>query len=322
MIVTLTANPSIDRTVSLPGTLARDTVQRSVADTAVAGGKGVNVARVLHSAGVATVAIFPTPTRDPFLIAIAASRLPHVPVESHAPVRLNLALTEPDGTTTKINAPGRLGPGPVLTDLTSAVVENAELAHWVVISGSLPPEAPSTYYSTLIRELRASTSAFIAVDTSDAPLSAVIAGKDLPDLLKPNATELEQISGSTGIAESAAAGDFEPAIAAARAVVEAGIPHVLATLGGAGAILVTASGTWIATAPSVATQSTVGAGDSALAGYLIAACRGLADDDRLRYAVAYGTTAASMSGSTLPTPGDVDSLGALSSTTCTSRSAD
>ncbi|MCE5290471.1 MAG: 1-phosphofructokinase family hexose kinase [Nocardiaceae bacterium] len=308
MILTLTANPSIDRTVVLSQQLRRGEVHRLTATYDEAGGKGVNVARVAYDSGLDVLALFPSPARDPFTIAISNSGLPHLAIESELPVRANLTITEPDGTTTKINAPGGVGSPGVLTLLASAVVEEARDAKWVALSGSLPADAQPDFYARLVTELRKVTRARIAVDTSDQPLLDVIAHlpASAPDLLKPNAHELEQITGETGLEEAADSGDFGPAAKAARTLIDRGIGTVLTTLGPAGALLTTSVASWVATPPPIQPKSTVGAGDSALAGYLVAAISGLPEPDRLRYAVAYGSAATALPGTRLPTPAHLD----------------
>ena len=106
-------------------------------------------------------------------------------------------------------------------------------------------------------------------------LRRTLSGK--PDLLKPNAEELAELAAAAGFATASTAdeleADPEAAAAAAAAVVRSGVGAVLATLGSKGAVLVTADGAWLATHPPVAAVSTVGAGDSSLAGYLLAHAR-------------------------------------------------
>ncbi len=85
-----------------------------------------------------------------------------------------------------------------------------------------------------------------------------------------------------------------------------GVGGVLATLGAAGAVLVDGNGAWMATPPPITPRSTVGAGDSSLAGYLRADVGGADAPGRLRMAVAYGSAAASLPGSALPAPAQID----------------
>jgi 1-phosphofructokinase len=119
-----------------------------------------------------------------------------------------------------------------------------------------------------------------------------------PNLLKPNAEELAELTG-IGDGQSLEADPFLAASAAA-ALVDRGVGAVLATLGSQGAVLVTAAGSWLARGPVIAAKSTVGAGDSALAGYLLATLRGDTPAECLQQAVAHGAAAASLPGTLVP----------------------
>ncbi|GAB3269268.1 hexose kinase [Sinomonas notoginsengisoli] len=305
MIVTLTANPSLDRTVELGGPLERGEVQRAVSVRQESGGKGVNVARALQASGLETLAVLPGDAGDPVLSGLASTGVPFAALPIGAPLRSNVALTEPDGVTTKVNEPG-----PVLSDelqeaLLSLLVDRARDATWVVLAGSLPPGVPEDFYATAAHRLRASANGAaprIAVDSSGTPLAASLKGK--PELLKPNADELAELAAMAGLHDAGTPAELEgsPARAAkaARALVDAGIGAVLATLGSQGAVLVTAEGAWHATHSPIRAVSTVGAGDSSLAGFLLAESTGADDEGRLRQAVAHGAAAASLPGSTVP----------------------
>ncbi|BCI50801.1 1-phosphofructokinase [Mycolicibacterium litorale] len=309
MIVTVTPNPSIDRTVALPGPLSRGAVQRVSSVTSEPGGKGVNVARVLTLAATDVLALLPAAGGDPLVTALQSSAVPFRTVAVTEPVRTNLAITEPDGTTTKLNEPGAPLDVAAAEALTRAVVDAATHASWVVMSGSLPPGLPDRWYADVVA-LLAPLPCRVAVDTSEAPLAALAAafGDAAPDLIKPNAEELAGlVGGSAEQLESAVAqGDPEPVVTAARRLVARGVGAVLATLGAAGAVLVDATGAWLATPPPIVARSTVGAGDSSLAGYVRAAVGGAAPPERLRMAVAYGSAAAALPGTTLPAPAQLD----------------
>ncbi|MFC9998930.1 1-phosphofructokinase family hexose kinase [Nocardia sp. NPDC127526] len=297
MIVTLTANPSIDRTVTLSEPLRSGAVLRARTVTTQPGGKGINVSRVAAAAGVPTVAVLPGRADDPLLRALRETGLDHRAVPCEGSARTNLTLAESDGTTTKINEPGAALTEENLRRLSDLLVELSAGAAWVVLSGSLPPLVPTDWYVDLLRRL---PGARVAVDTSDAPLRALAAGFDsaVPQLLKPNAEELAQLTG----ADPDDLHDPLTAARAARTLVDRGVGAVLATLGAAGAVLITPDGAWHATAPEVTPRSTVGAGDSALAGYLLADLTGAPPADRLRHAVAYGSAAVALPGTGLPGP--------------------
>lgn len=308
MIVTLTANPSMDRTVSLSQPLERGAVLRARSTVTDPGGKGVNVARVLAAAGVPVVAVLPGNAGDPLLTALTDRGIEYRSVPTSGNARSNITISEPDGTTTKLNEPGTEYAPQTLVGLHRAVVQLAASAQWVVLSGSLPPGVPAVWYAELVRTLRG-LPCKIAVDTSEAPLLALAEQfpEAAPDLIKPNSDELAQLTGFAAdeLESAAAQGDPSVVARAGRALVERGVGAVLATLGAAGAVLVTADGAWWAAAPEVTARSTVGAGDSSLAGYLLADRSGRGPADRLRHAVAHGSAAVTLPGTALPTPDQV-----------------
>lgn len=154
MIVTLTANPSLDRTVDLDGPLRRGAVHRAGATTVDPGGKGINVARVLHRAGHDVLAVLPVNPDDPLLAALNERGIPYRAVPTSAHARTNITIAESDGTTTKLNEPGALCSAATRTELVEAMVENARADGWVVLSGSLPPGVPDGFYADLVRALR------------------------------------------------------------------------------------------------------------------------------------------------------------------------
>jgi 1-phosphofructokinase len=303
VILTLTPNPSVDQTIVLDGALARGGVHRAASVTSQAGGKGVNISRACVAAGVPTLAVLPADEDDPFVLELLAAGIDCRPVPPAGPVRVNVTVTEPDGTTTKLNSPGADAEPEHLEAMVDAVLARARGAAWTVLAGSLPAGAPDDFYAGLVQRL-AGTSR-VAVDTSEAPLGALVdtAHGALPDLMKPNGEELASL---TGQAVAALEEDPEKAAIAAATLVEAGVGAVLATLGARGAVLVTASGSWYAAPPPTAVLSTVGAGDSSLFGYLLAETRGRPEPERLALAVAYGSAAAGLPGTTIPTPEQVD----------------
>ncbi|MDD7384058.1 MAG: PfkB family carbohydrate kinase [Actinomycetaceae bacterium] len=178
----------------------------------------------------------------------------------------------------------------------------------VMVGGSLGPGFPVDEYVRLC-EIAHARGVWIGVDTADEPLAELSANLERarPDFMKPNAEELGQIVGVDGriLEESATRGDLGGVVRAARALRGRGVPEVMVTLGGAGALLSTADGTWYAPPVEVQVLSTVGAGDSSVAGYLIARAAGAGAAERLRFAAAYGTAAVGLPGTTIPKPEDV-----------------
>jgi 1-phosphofructokinase len=303
VILTLTANPSLDRTVVLAGRLERGTVIRADSVISQAGGKGVNIARACIAAGVPAIAVLPADKDDPFVLELLAAGIDCRPVPHDGALRVNITITEPDGTTTKLNSPGPELDDAVRRDLADALRRRAAAADWVVLAGSLPPGTPPEWYAELVVLLR-ECGARVAVDTSDAPLRALVdrLPAAAPHLMKPNGEELASFTGDDPeLLES----DPFAAAKAARSLVESGVESVLATLGARGAVLVTAGGAWHASPPAIPVVSTVGAGDSSLFGYLLGELRGHRPEERLALAVAYGSAAAGLPGTTMPHPQQV-----------------
>lgn len=308
MITTLTANPSLDRTVTLAGELVPGGVHRISSDVTGPGGKGINVALGIARAGLDVLAIFPAAPGDPLVGLLDGLGLPHRETPTSGRVRTNLTVLSEPGVTTKINEPGSaLSPSEVsaLEDVLTSAVSAGDIA---MLSGSLAPGIPADEYALLVGLLRA-RGVWVGVDTSDEPLLALAAAapQGAPDFLKPNAEELGQLTGGDGaeLEAAAAAGDYDAVRDAAKDLHDSGVGDVLVTLGGAGAVLVTAEGAWFAPSPDAPVVSTVGAGDSAVAGYLIAKSQGAPAAHRLALAVAYGAVAVSLPGTTIPSRPDV-----------------
>ncbi|PZE61855.1 1-phosphofructokinase family hexose kinase [Curtobacterium sp. MCLR17_044] len=303
-IVTVTPNPSLDRTIELAGELQRGAVQRATRSTAEPGGKGVNVSRVVVASGGDTVAVLPGDELDPVLLGLATRGIPTAALPIGAPLRSNVTVTEPTGTTTKLNEPGpslagRLDDLAALVADTAAATATGPAARWVVVAGSLPPGLTDDALAVLVRAVRARHGADvrIAVDSSGVPFTALLQSGERIDLVKPNAEELAEVVG--GDPEEYER-DLDAAVAGAQRLRRKNVGTVLLTLGSAGAVLVSDEGAFAAAAPKIVARSTVGAGDSSLAGYLLAEVAGAAPEQRLAQAVATGAAAAALPGSDVP----------------------
>ena len=303
MIVTVTLNPSVDRTVELAAPLQRGQVQRAERTRQDPGGKGVNISRALQLSGEPTLAVVPGDNNDPLLQGLEEAGVRYESVSVGAPLRSNITVTEPGGTTTKINEPGPELDSDTVERIIDQLIARGAGAQWLVLAGSVPPGPAPHLYAHIINRVRAalgSAAPRIAVDTSGRPLAESVSETvdSQPDIIKPNGEELAELldrtDGETLEADPAAAAS------AARALIERGVGAVLCTLGGHGAVLVTRDGAWHAVHEPVTVNSTVGAGDSALTGYLIADVRGESPEDCLRQAVAHGSAAAALPGTQMP----------------------
>lgn len=288
MIVTVTPNPSIDRTLRVP-VLRRGEVVRATATTAEAGGKGINVARALDEMGVPAIAI--APASDATRAQLGALLAGHpamrfVPIDGE--IRTNLSLTEPDGTVTKVNEPGPTLGATVaarLLDDVAAVIASIEAADWVVGCGSLSPGLADTFYGELASRIPGHVR--VAIDADRGALRAAIGGR--VQLVKPNRIELEELVNRP----LTTLGDVHDA---AQSLVAAGVGQVLVSLGQDGALAVDVSSSCHVEAPIDDVANTVGAGDALLAGYLA----GGANLSALPEAVAWSVAACRAAGTRMP----------------------
>lgn len=294
MIVTLTPNPSLDRSLSVPA-LHRGEVLRVSTSTVEPGGKGINVTRALTLNGHASLALLPVGGHDGLRLSDLLTRagIPHREVTIAGGVRSNVAIVEPDGTVTKVNEPGPTLSADERDALLAATADAAADATWVVSCGSVPAGAGEELHARVVEAAHAA-GARAAVDASGpAFVAALTAG---PDLVKPNHDELAEAVG----APVRTLGDAVDACERLRAM---GAGTVLASLGPDGALLVGEGVRLHAERPVDNAVSTVAAGDATLAGYLANVDDG--PEAALRSAVAFGSAAVQLPGSALPGPDDL-----------------
>jgi 1-phosphofructokinase len=297
MIVTLTLNPSLDRTVDI-AELTRGAVIRAGSARLDPGGKGVNVTRALLANGAPSRAVLPCGGDEGNQLA----RLLHaegvdviaVPIAAHT--RSNISLAERDGTITKINEPGAPLSPAELDAIVAAVARTAARPGWVAACGSLPPGVPTGFYADLCRRC-AEQGIQVAVDTSGPALLAAIEAR--PALIKPNRDELAAAVGHPITT-------IQDAVDAAQVLRSRGAQSVLASLGADGAVLVCGDGVTVGEADVSRPRSTVGAGDALLAGFLAAGAHG---PGAVAEALAWASAAVSLPGSRMPGPADIQRSG-------------
>jgi 1-phosphofructokinase/6-phosphofructokinase 2 len=299
MIVTLTPNPSLDRTIAV-AVLKRGTVMRATESREDPGGKGLNVSRALAQNGTATRAVLPIGGvyGGVMLDLLRAQDVEVVPVPIDGAIRANVAIVEPDGATTKVNEQGPCFSAAEVEALRVATAGASAGAGWVVCCGSLPPGIDDDFYADLVERCHEG-GVKVAVDSSGEPMARALAAR--PDLIKPNRVELAEAVGHDLPTVGAV-------IEAAKGLVATGIGCVLVSLGRDGALLVDSERVVRAEARVENPLSTVGAGDAFLAGYLHAVASGLDAEKALRTAVAFGAAAVSRPGSQMPTAAEVAAI--------------
>lgn len=280
-VLTVTLNPALDLTVQLPA-LRLGEVNRSDNLQVHAAGKGLNVAQVLADLGhqLTVTGFLGEANAQPFEQLFAARGFADEFVRVAGETRSNIKLAEAGGRITDINGPG-LAVGAAQRDELLARLERLVPGHeLVVVAGSLPRGVEVPWFVELLQRL-ARLGARVALDTSGAALREGLALS--PWLIKPNEEELAQARG------------LDPADAQALADearrLNARIEHVVMSQGAAGVSWFSPAAAWHAQPPKVRVVSTVGAGDSLLAGMLHGLLAGRPAERTLAHATAIAAQA-------------------------------
>jgi 1-phosphofructokinase family hexose kinase len=264
MIITVTPNPALDLTYPLDAVRLGDT-NRVAAASVRAGGKGVNVARVVHQQGHPVLAIAPVgaASGQEFAEELAASGVTHQLVPVQAATRRTIAFVEGDSNQTTIFTESGENHTPAEWHLlTDAVASALPMARCLVGSGSLPAGAPLDFYPQLVARATASGVPSI-IDTSGAGLLAAAAAG--ATVLKPTRQELAE---ATGIGDP---------LAGARHLLSLGAGLVLLSLGEEGMVALSAidpEAPSFARLPRVLRGNPTGAGDAAVAAAAVAYATG------------------------------------------------
>ncbi|MFD5556793.1 1-phosphofructokinase family hexose kinase [Streptomyces sp. NPDC127068] len=259
MILTVTLNTALDLTYRVPN-LRPHSSHRVTEVIERPGGKGLNVARVLAALGrpVTVTGFAGGETGRALRAGLAAHDPDGLVTDALVPVagatrRTIVVVDAVTGRTTRLNEPGPLvstAEWNALLDRYDALVPTASA---VALCGSLPPGVPVGAYARLVRTAKAA-SVPVLLDTGGEPLRRGVAAR--PDLVKPNAEELAELTGSHDPAQ------------ATRETRRRGARAVIASLGPEGLLAVTPEGRWRAVPPGLVKGNPTGAGDSAVAGLL------------------------------------------------------
>ncbi|MDT0613828.1 1-phosphofructokinase family hexose kinase [Streptomyces lancefieldiae] len=274
MILTVTLNTAVDITYRVPH-LRPHASHRVTEVTERPGGKGLNVARVLAALGheVTVTGFAGGATGDVVRAGLAGVRgVTDALVPAAGATRRTLAVVdERTGDTTQLNEPGPAVAPAEWNAFQEAYEGLLPGAAAVALCGSLPPGVPVGAYAGLVRTARAA-GVPVLLDTSGEPLRRGVAAR--PDIIKPNADELAELTGS-----------HEP-LRATQAARRRGARSVVASLGAEGLLAVTPEGRWRAAPAAHVHGNPTGAGDSAVAGLLSGLVEHLPWPDRLARAVA------------------------------------
>jgi len=300
MIATVTLNPAIDKSVLAPGFEAGKTNRCEVVRLD-AGGKGINVAKVLHRLGspVCALGLIGGANGRFILEALAAEGIPADFVPVRGETRVNLKISDPEkGRETEINEPGFQVTAEELTQLKQKVKQHAAACEVVVLSGSLPPAAPPEIFAELI-QLAKAQGARCFLDTNGAALALGLAAG--PYLVKPNRVEVEELLNWPLLGRP-------ELVQAARTLTFMGCEQAVISLGAEGAVGATGKQVLFAQPPVVSVRSSVGAGDTMVAILVQAAVTGMPFAEAFRMAVAASAATVSMEGTKLADPAAIQAL--------------
>lgn len=286
-VATLTLNPSVDVSYTLPQLIADQKVHAS-RTRYDPGGNGLNVARGLHRLGIPAHACLVTAGETGTLLErLLAHHVDHLhPTRVHGETRINCTLLqEKPRAQYEVDGAGPRVTGEALEEVAQAFLQWAA-GGIGVLAGSIPPGVHRTFYAQLARRLREAGSRAV-VDAQSSLLQAAL--PERPFLIKPNRFELESLCGRP-------LPTLEDVAQEAQDLQREGIEYVCVSLGGEGALLSSAAGCYHAAALEVTVVSTVGAGDSMVAGLVAGLVRGWDPARMLQLGIACGSATATKPG--------------------------
>jgi 1-phosphofructokinase/tagatose 6-phosphate kinase len=304
MILTVTLNAAIDRTLAVPN-FHVGRRHRAVEQTAVAGGKGVNVARALKALGRPVLATGTAGggTGGRIIELLDEEGITNDFLRIQEESRMSTAVIDPtDGVTTEINERGPALSNAERDRVVERILYLAQGAQIVVLCGSLPRGVPVELYGQLVEDLKR-LGVTTVLDTEGEPLR--VGTRSGPDLVTPNLTEAEELVGH----EFA---DDEDRLNGVREIVALGARDAVITYeAGCVALLGGDSAERVAYRVSVEPReplSPIGAGDAFLAGYVAGLYEGKGTEDCLRFATACGAESVRHVGAGVIDPREVERL--------------
>ncbi|MBO5939268.1 MAG: 1-phosphofructokinase family hexose kinase [Clostridia bacterium] len=295
-IITLTLNPAFDVHCFVEDfqpyheNLAKIT-------TSEAGGKGVNISRALTVCGTENLAfvVLGEENGEGFTRAMSADGMTYQTITVAGRIRENITIHTDTADETRISFSGFDAPEDLLAQVEAPLLPMIDRDTVLTLTGRNPSGVGIVETKEMLRRFIARGSK-IVIDSRSFELSDLVEMK--PWLIKPNQ---EEISAYLGREIS----KLDEVVEAARELHEGGIENVMISLGSKGALLVSDEGVFSARPPRIEALSTIGAGDSSIAGFLAATAEGCSAKDCLCRAVAYGTAACLTEGTKPPRPEDV-----------------
>ena len=291
-VATVTLNAAIDQTVWISG-FQLNTVNRAQKMQLEASGKGVNVASFLADNGIATTVTgyLGHDNAEMFEQFFASKHIEDRFVRVPGSTRINVKIVDDaNKQSTDLNLPGLTPPENALETLLETLKQLVTYCDWFVLSGSLPPNTPTSSYARIITYLKQHRKHIVLDTSGDALHEGVFVG---PTMLKPNIDELQSLVGQPLLDETAI-------YIAARQIVSTSIKLVVVSMGERGALFVDKDNGVMAVPPVIQVTRTAGAGDAMVAGLVAGQIQGLNVVDCAKLATAFSMGAITRTGSHLP----------------------
>lgn len=303
MVLTVTLNPSVDRAVFVQQLKVGDT-NRVVRSETDAGGKGVNLSRVLRELGGETVATgFLGGGPGAYICKVLDDQdVPHCFVQVHGDTRTNFSVEDADqNPPTTFNEKGPEILSSDIDPLFARVKEYLPKLTWLAMGGSLPPGAPTDVFRRLT-ELAHEAGVKALVDADGDAMKLAMAAR--PDFIKPNEKEASRLLGR----ELSGRNDALDAAMELYQHLGGGNKIAIISRGAGGAVMACEDGEFDGITPTVEMRSTIGCGDSMLGGMLWAMGTGKGLEESFRWGLASGAATASTDGTEIARRQVVESL--------------
>ena len=299
-IITVSMNPAIDATLWLSG-LDFNEPNQVLKEKTYAGGKGVNISRVLASYGMPSVAtgICGEENFPYFKRLLESDGVNHDFIVENGSTRENLSVTLPDGKMLKINRQGTPVDFDTMSRLREKILAECQGHERVLVAfaGSIPPNLSADAYKAFIHQVKREN-VEIALDTTVFGLEDLKEIK--PFVIKPNLSEFRKICGNPLRTEQVTVKYCRTLTSSVR--------YVMISLGGKGLLCCTGDQAIRVIPPVVQVKSTVAAGDTTLATFLYALCQGKDDTAAAAYAAAAGTASVTLDGTAIVTSDAVEKM--------------
>lgn len=300
-IITLTVNPALDKSAKVDGLIPTQKLKCHSINYQPGGG-GINISRMLKRLGTETVCMFTSggDTGKYLTELLIKETVQQEIINIKAWTRENLSVIDTQSDLQyRFGMPGNELSKPELNAIKNLLIEKVDSEDILVLSGSLAENMPADYYAQLIK-LFAKKNVKIIIDTSGSALKEAL--KENVFLMKPNQRELAQLAGKEFLYTA------EQESIAIELVNAKKAQYVVVSLGARGAFLACNEGVFYKSTPSVKVKSTIGAGDSMVAGLIYGIQNGFPPEKILKWGVACGVATTMSEGTTLGTKENIETV--------------